>query len=47
MEKQFGRTATLCINDMAHRICEKGCDYTQLVRWAWTTLRGKMVKKLQ
>jgi hypothetical protein len=40
-EKQFGGTATFLINDIAHRVVDKGKDATQLGRWSWSKLRGK------
>jgi hypothetical protein len=40
-DKQYGGTALFTINDIAHRVVDKGRDNTNLGRWCWTTLRGK------
>jgi hypothetical protein len=40
-EKQFGGTATFTVNDITHRVVDKGRDATQLGRWSWSKLRGK------
>jgi hypothetical protein len=38
---QWGGTATLSLNQAAHRVSEKGRDNTNLGRWCWTRYRGK------
>jgi hypothetical protein len=40
-EKQFGGTAIFTINEIAHRVIDKGKDNSNLGRWSWTKLRGK------
>jgi hypothetical protein len=40
-DKQFGGTAIFTINDIAHRVSEKGKDNYNLGRWSWTRFRGK------
>ncbi len=40
-EKQYGGTAIFTINNIAHRVADKGCDGSGLGRWSWTKLRGK------
>jgi hypothetical protein len=40
-EKQFGGTVIFTINEIAHRVVEKGKDNLLLGRWSWTKLRGK------
>jgi hypothetical protein len=40
-DKQYGGTALFTINDIAHRVTNKGCDTTNLGRWCWISLRGK------
>ncbi len=45
-KKQYGGTVIFSINDTAHRVIAKGYDNSHLVRWCWTTLRGKDHHKL-
>jgi hypothetical protein len=35
-EKQYGGTAIFTINNIAHRVVERGCDGSGLGRWSWT-----------
>jgi hypothetical protein len=37
-EKQYRGTALFTINDIAHRVAEKGSDASGLGRWSWTKL---------
>jgi hypothetical protein len=39
--RQYGGCALFSVNKAVHRAIEKGCDRTNLGRWAWTRYKGK------
>ncbi len=45
--RQFGGTALFSINQVAHRVVEKGSDETNLGRWTWTRYQGRNSQTLR
>jgi hypothetical protein len=39
--RQYGGTALFTVDQVAHRVIEKGSDKTLLGRWTWTRFKGK------
>jgi len=45
--RQYGGTAIFSVNKAALRAIDKGCDGSNLGRWAWTKYKGKSNKTLR